>query len=122
MTKNEKWLSSLKTITDIKVLVKALGLTPQSEISFWRDLLALLRSEKAPIKFSAGEEPVESLMGFITTYADLADEEGEPIISSLYNELKVVYFCRYGEAKEYHQYHRDQQYNHHRSSISQDVQ
>lgn len=92
MTKNEKWLSSLKTITDIKVLVKALGLTPQSEISFWRDLLALLRSEKAPIKFSAGEEPVESLMGFITTYADLADEEGEPIISSLYNELKELIY------------------------------
>lgn len=92
MTKNEKWLSSLKTLTDIKLLVRALGLTPQSEISFWCDLLALLRSEKTPIKFSAGEEPVESLMGFITTYADLADEEGEPIISSLYNELKELIY------------------------------
>lgn len=92
MTKNEKWLSSLKTLTNIKLLVKALGLTPQSETSFWRDLLALLKSERGPIKFGTGEDPQDSLMGFITTYADLKDEESEPIISSLYKELKRLVY------------------------------
>ena len=92
MTKNEKWLSSLKTLTNIKVLIKALGLTPQSEVKFWYDLLALLKSETGPIKFEQGEDSQDSLMGFITTYADLADEESEPIISSLYTELKRLVY------------------------------
>lgn len=92
MTKNEKWLSSLKTLTNIKLLVKALGLTPQSEVKFWYYLLALLKSETGPIKFEQGEDPQDSLMGFITTYADLADEEEEHIISSLYTELKRLVY------------------------------
>ena len=43
----EKWLHYLKSITNLKVLINSLNLTPETEANFWKDLLATLRSEES---------------------------------------------------------------------------
>lgn len=47
----ERWLEFLKTITNLKVLVQMLGLTPEKEERFWKDLLTLLKSQEHPVVF-----------------------------------------------------------------------
>ena len=42
----ERWLEFLKTITNLKVLVQMLNLTPENEERFWKDLLTLLKSQE----------------------------------------------------------------------------
>ncbi|MBP5773944.1 MAG: hypothetical protein J6W35_07715 [Eubacterium sp.] len=51
----ERWLEFLKTITNLKVLVQMLNLTPENEERFWKDLLTLLKSQEHPVVFDDGE-------------------------------------------------------------------
>lgn len=94
-----KWFKSLKTVTDISVLIKSLNLTPQTEAVFWKKFLALLKSEESPIRWTADDiggsediqdEDIRTLMGFITQNADLKDLEQTPIYSALYNDIKEL--------------------------------
>jgi len=46
----QNWIESLKTLTEMSVLVRALGLTPQKEAEFWKRLLTYLKSETEPVE------------------------------------------------------------------------
>ena len=94
-----KWFKSLKTVTDISVLIKSLNLTPQTEAIFWKKFLALLKSEESPIRWTADDiggpqdiqdEDIRTLMGFITQNADLKNLEQTPIYSALYNDIREL--------------------------------
>lgn len=94
-----KWFKFLKTVTDISVLIKSINLTPQTEAIFWKKLLALLKSEKSPIRWTEDDiggpediqdEDIRTLMGFITQNADLKDLEQTPIYSALYNDIREL--------------------------------
>jgi hypothetical protein len=85
--KQTAWFDALKTITQMKVLVQSLGLTPQEEVKFWQELLKLLQSETSPMEV----EEKNSLFGLITSTADLKDVEvGEKLYSELYSTLKEM--------------------------------
>lgn len=85
--KQTAWFDALKTITQMKVLVQSLGLTPQEEVKFWQELLKLLQSETSPMEV----EEKNSLFGFITSTADLKDVEvGDKLYSELYSTLKEM--------------------------------
>lgn len=105
MTKEqEKWFKALKTVTDINVLIRTLDLTPQTQAEFWQKLLALLKSEKAPIHWTNSDkggpddiqdEDIRTLFGFIMQEADLQDvtvpgPDPEPICSVLYARIKEL--------------------------------
>ena len=83
----QNWIESLKTLTEMSVLVRALGLTPQKEAEFWKELLTYLKSETEPVE---EEDMTEgSLFEFIQKNADLKDGgEAENYISELYSQLK----------------------------------
>ncbi len=86
----KKWLHYLKSITNLKVLINSLNLTPETEVSFWKNLLAILHSEKSPITFDKeSEDKNESLFGIIINNIDLKDiPDRDVLISALYENLK----------------------------------
>ena len=59
--KYSSWIELLKTVTSIKVLLKKLNVTPQTEGRFWQDLLALLQSEEAPFDCQIVQRPTLKL-------------------------------------------------------------
>ena len=83
----QNWIESLKTLAEMSVLVRALGLTPQKEAEFWKQLLTYLKSETEPVE---EEDMTEgSLFDFIQGNTDLKDGgEAENYISELYSQLK----------------------------------
>ena len=84
------WIELFKTITNIQVLIKSIGLTPQAQKTFWKNLLALLKEQASPISLS---ETDEGLFKFITDNADLSDTHLPPndeLISYLYENIKVL--------------------------------
>lgn len=85
MADTSNWLEALKTIQDIDILVKSMGLTSETIVDFWKDLLAVLHSEQTPLNHMTED----SLMDFITKYTDLADIDttGSIYISQLYSEI-----------------------------------
>ena len=93
----EKWLHYLKSITNLKVLINSLNLTPETEANFWKDLLATLRSEKSPIAFDKEtEDKDKSLFGIIINNIDLKDvPDRDVLVSALYENLKAL--CTQGE-------------------------
>ena len=85
--KQAVWFDALKTIGQMKVLVQVLGLTPQEESMFWKELLELLRAQTSPMEV----EENDSLFTFITSTADLKDKEiGEKLYSELYSTLNKM--------------------------------
>ena len=88
----EKWLHYLKSITNLKVLINSLNLTPETEANFWKGLLATLRSEESPIAFDEEtEDKDESLFGIITNNIDLEDMPDRDVLTSaLYENLKAL--------------------------------
>lgn len=88
----EKWLHYLKSITNLKVLINFLNLTPETEANFWKNLLATLRSEKSPIVFDEEtENKDESLFGIIINNIDLEDmPDRDILVSALYENLKAL--------------------------------
>ena len=86
----ERWLEFLKTITNLKVLVQMLGLTPENEERFWKDLLTLLKSQEHPVVFDDGE--LTGLIGQVISSADFEDRDTEPFTSELYNTLKELIY------------------------------
>lgn len=84
------WIELFKTITNIQVLIKSIGLTPQAQKIFWKNLLALLKEQASPISLS---ETDEGLFKFITDNADLSDTHLPPndeLISYLYENIQVL--------------------------------
>ena len=86
----ERWLEFLKTITNLKVLVQMLGLTPEKEERFWKDLLTLLKSQEHPVVFDDGE--LTGFIGQVISSADFEDRDTEPFTSELYNTLKELIY------------------------------
>lgn len=86
----ERWLEFLKTITNLKVLVQMLNLTPENEERFWKDLLTLLKSQEHPVVFDDGE--LTGLIGQVISSADFEDRDTEPFTSELYNTLKELIY------------------------------
>lgn len=84
-----QWIEKLKTVTEMQVLIKDLGLTPQTQKEFWKNLLALLKGQASPISLASGEE---GLFKFITDNADLADVQIPPdeLVSYLYEDIKAL--------------------------------
>jgi hypothetical protein len=66
-----------------------LGLTPQTQKEFWKNLLALLKEQASPISMTDREK---GLFKFITDNADLADVQIPPdeLISYLYENIKAL--------------------------------
>lgn len=83
----QEWLHYLKALTDIKVLVKSLDLTPENEIKLWENILTVLSSEGEPISFEEGEDETNSLFGFIQDNIDL-EEANDTTLSQLYLAIK----------------------------------
>lgn len=83
------WLEILKTITNLQVLIQALGITEENQQNFWKQLLALLKSQKNPVTF---EDELTGLIGQVIAMADFADRDEEPFISELYNTLKELVY------------------------------
>lgn len=84
------WIGFLKTTTNIQVLIKDIGLTPQAQKTFWKNLLALLKEQASPISLL---ETDKGLFKFITDNADLSDTHLPPndeLISYLYENIKVL--------------------------------
>jgi hypothetical protein len=84
------WIEFLKTTTNIQVLIKDIGLTPQAQKTFWKNLLALLKEQASPISLL---EKDKGLFKFITDNADLSDTHLPPndeLISYLYENIKVL--------------------------------
>lgn len=95
--KYSSWIELLKTVTSIKVLLKKLNVTPQTEGRFWQDLLALLQSEEAPFDWGTDQTIATKVFGYITENADLSDgsktdlETGEvTYISNLYATIQQL--------------------------------
>lgn len=84
-----QWIEKLKTVTEMQVLIKDLGLTPQTQKEFWKNLLALLKGQASPISLANGEE---GLFKFITDNADLTDAQIPPdeLVSYLYENIKAL--------------------------------
>lgn len=85
-----QWIHLLKTVTEIQTLIKRMGLTPQTQKEFWKDLLALLKGQASPISLEDGEN---GLFKFITDNADLSDVHLPPnneLISYLYEDIKYI--------------------------------
>lgn len=84
-----QWIKKLKTVTEMQVLIKDLGLTPQTQKEFWKNLLALLKGQASPISLADGQK---GLFKFITDNADLTDAQIPPdeLISYLYEDIKAL--------------------------------
>ena len=84
-----QWIEKLKTVTEMQVLIKDLGLTPQTQKEFWKNLLALLKGQASPISLADGQK---GLFKFITDNADLTDAQIPPdeLISYLYEDIKAL--------------------------------
>ena len=67
----QNWIESLKTLTEMSVLVRALGLTPQKEAEFWKQLLTYLKSETEPVE----EEDMTEVAKIIASAVFSSDNE-----------------------------------------------
>lgn len=84
----ENWLTPLKTIVDISVLIQSIGLTPETQKDFWKNMLATLHGEPSPLTGMTQD----SLMDYIEKNCDFVQRDHgsstDPIfISKLYDGI-----------------------------------
>lgn len=84
----ENWLTPLKTIIDISVLIQTIGLTPETQKDFWKNMLATLHGEPSPLTGMTQD----SLMDYIEKNCDCVHRDHgsstDPIfVSKLYDGI-----------------------------------
>lgn len=80
------WLELLKQTSELYLLVQSLGLTPQTQKDFWKNLLALLKEQGEPVSFEQGDN---GLLKKICNNADI-EQIPDDVRSVLYEKVRWV--------------------------------
>lgn len=82
-------IEKFKTIEDLSELVKQLGLTPDKEVGFWKELLELLHSQEQPLPPKDPEKDC-GLFYQIIEKIDFPAANEETAVSELYKKIKEL--------------------------------